>query len=493
VSDPGAGGLPEKLPELRSVALFDEDSSDCRLAGYLSLDAMCACLLIEIKKPDAQLDPDILSSKLRASGVVFGLDRELVEACIRATVDEPHPRPLEVARGRPPERGKDGRIEFYVRPTSDKPYYQADSAGRIDYHDLHLIENVAAEQEVACLLHATDGQVGTNVLGESVPAEPGEPIKYKCGNGVRLAANQTMLHAEVPGRLIYENDALEISQVYEVHGNVDFHVGNIDFVGRVLVHGEILDDFSVRAGMGLEISGPVGNCQLISGADVKLLSGMSGKMEGKIIAAGDVYARYLDGATIEAEGDVIVDREAVNSNIRTSGAYRSPGGAVIGGEVMAIRGIEVGKAGSSIGVATRLISGVDFQTALPAAQTKLELSDLESKMAHARSDLGDLLENPEKLRALPAEEKRTALNLISRLRVLSEKLGALLNRKGQSREHKTSLALLQVNVKVRAFPAVQVMLGPHPYSFAEDTDGPLSCAFDFNEKIVRIIPYQPLT
>ncbi len=485
-------GPPEGGPEFRHAPLFEEETTDCRLAGYVSTDAMRAYLFIEIKQPDAQLDPQALANKLRASGVVFGLELELVEACIRATVNEPRPKPLEVARGKPPERGKDGRIEFYVRPTSDKPYYQADSAGRIDYHDLHLIENVHADQEVACLLHATDGQAGTDVLGEILPAEPGEAVKYKCGKGVRLAANETMIHAEIPGRLIYENDVLEISQIYEVHGNVDFHVGDVDFVGRVLVHGEILDDFSVRAGMGLEVSGPVGNCQLISGADVKLLSGMSGKMQGKIIAAGDVHARYLDGTTIEAAGDVFVDREAVNSNIRTSGAYCSPGGAVIGGEVMAIRGIEVGKAGSSIGVATRLISGVDFQTALPAAQTSRELEDLKRKIAHARSDIGDLLEKPEKLYALPAEEKRTALNLIGRLRVLREKLDTLQARKGQSREHKTSLALLQVNVRDRAFPAVRVGLGPYYYSFGEETAGPLSLTFSFDEKVVRIIPYQAL-
>jgi len=483
---------PQDGLQLRPDPVFEVETEDYRMTGYVSPDAMLGYVRVEVIGFGDDLEAGKMIKRISLGGISFGIDPAAVENCIEVFSEQPGAGPLQIAAGEAPEDGSDGKIEFYVRPSSDQAELQSDSSGRVDFHDLHLIENVEAGQELASLLEPRPGRAGSTVLGEVLPARGGEPAKTRAGRDVRFDQDKKVFVAELPGRLVHENDVLEISQDYEVRGDVDFHVGDVNFVGRVVVSGEVLDDFNVHAGMGLEVRGPVGNCQLISGGDVTLAAGMSGKMQGKVIAAGRVHARYLNEVTVEAEGDVSVDREAVNSDIRTSGAYLSPGGAVIGGEIMALKGIEVCKAGSHLGVATRLIAGVDYQRALPAARLKKELAELEKQIAHANADIGHLLKDPSKLSRLPADEKRPALNMITRLRVLKQKRGTLVERRKKSEVARRPEPLAQINVKERVYLAVLATLAAYHHSFLSEADGPLSMVPDTDEGLVRVTTYRGL-
>ena len=55
------------------------------------------------------------------------------------------------------------------------------------------------------------------------------------------------IYAESGGRPEFKDNRLTISSIYEIKNDVCFETGNIDFDGHVVVHGSVLDDFSIEA------------------------------------------------------------------------------------------------------------------------------------------------------------------------------------------------------------------------------------------------------
>lgn len=491
---PESSGLPpgaEKLG-LRAEPEFEEETDNYRLAGYINQDRMRGFLLVEKKQDELELELEEVLAKTEAGGITFGVDQSAVRRCLTRAAARNKVEFGEIALGQEAEDGQDGKIEFYVQPSSEEARYTKDASGRVNYHELNLIENVAAEQQVACLLPPKPGVAGSTVLGEVLPSKSGEPAKVRAGKGVRTDAGGETFVAEIPGRLVYEDDCLEISQEFEVKGDVDYSVGDIDFLGRVTVTGEILDDFNVKADMGLEVRGPVGNCQLVSSADIVLGGGMSGKTKGSAKAGGEVRARYLNEVTVEADGSVTVEREAYNSVIRSGGAYLSPGGKVVGGEVTALKGIDLGTAGSDLGVATKLCAGIDYRSAERRRRLAEELDSADKEIERISTAIGPLLADPARVQALPVDKKKAVLNLVSHLKTLKEKREVLLDQRIRGASPETQEAVKQINAKDMVFTGVTVEVGDCRLLLKNDATGPLAMVEDLGEGIVRLMPYQEL-
>jgi len=491
---PESSGLPpgaEKLG-LRPEPEFEEETDNYRLAGYVTQDKMKGFLLLEKKQDDLEIEQSEIMEKLKAGGISSGVDEASVQRCMARAQARGKIELMEVARGREAEDGLDGKIEFYVQPSSEEARYTKDAAGRINYHELNLIENVQPEQELARLLPPKPGVTGSDVLGEELPSRNGEPARARAGKGVQVAEGGELFLAEIPGRLVYADENLEISQDYEVKGDVDYSVGDIDFVGRVVVHGEILDDFSIKAEMGLEVRGPTGNCTLVSGADVVLGGGISGKTEGSIKAAGEVRARYLNEVTVEADGNVSVEREAYNSVIRTAGAYRSPNGKVVGGSVTAIKGIEMSTAGSDLGVATKLSAGIDYRRAERLRKLAEEQAALDKEIDRISGAIGPLLADPKIVQVLPPDKKKAVLNLVSHLKTLKQKREALDAQRAPGGGPGAAEAVKQINAKEKVFSGVTAEVGSCRLLLKSDATGPLSMVEDLGGGTVRLLPYAEL-
>ncbi len=491
---PEAHALPpgaEKLG-LRPEPEFEEETDNYRLAGYTNQDRTKGFLLLEKKQSDLELELEEVQAKIQAGGIVFGVDENAVKRCLARAAARSKIEIVEIARGREPEDGLDGKIEFYVQPSSEEARYAKDASGRVNYHELNLIENVAPEQELARLLPPKPGVAGSTVLGEVMASRNGEPARARAGKSVTVAENGEVFLAEVPGRLVYEDDSLEISQEFEVKGDVDYSVGNIDFLGKVTITGEILDDFNVKADMGLEVRGPVGNCRLESSGDIVLAGGISGKTKGSVKAGGDVRARYLNEVTVEAGGSVTVEREAYNSIIRTGGAYRSPGGKVLGGDITALKGIEVGTAGSDLGVATKLCAGIDYRSAGRRRRMAEELEATDKEIERISTAIGPLLADPTKVQALPIEKKKAVLNLVSHLKKLKEKREVLSGQRTSGAAPESQEAVKQINVKDTVFTGVTAEVSDCRLLLKKDATGPLTMVEDIAGGTVRLMPYREL-
>lgn len=477
---------------IRTEPEFEEETDNYRVAGYTSQDRMTAYLQVERKQDKLDLALDEVLRKIRAGGISTGVDETAVQDCLGKAAATRKTQTVAVAHGQEPEDGVDGRIEFYVHPSSEEARYEKDEQGRINYHELNLIENVTAGREIARVLPPTPGVAGSDVLGEVIPAKAGEAIKLRPGKGVSHDVEKELYIAEDPGRLVHEDDVVRISQVFEVRGDVDYSVGNLDFVGRVTVTGEVLDDFNIKADMGIEVRGPVGSCRLQSDGDIVLHSGVSGKTKGSIEAGGMIQARYLNEVAAEADGSIKVDREAYNSVIRTQGAYLSPRGKVVGGSITALKGIEIGAAGSDLGVATRLWAGVDFKSAERRRGIAEAIDHTEKEIERISTAIGPLLADPGKIQLLPTEKKKAVLNLVGHLKHLKEQRQKLETERVEAPAAEQRNAVRQINIKDMVHHGITAEIGECRLLLKKDATGPLSMIEDLGEGSIRLLPYNPL-
>jgi uncharacterized protein (DUF342 family) len=103
-----------------------------------------------------------------------------------------------------------------------------------------------------------------------------------------------------------------------------------------------------------------------------------------------VHALFVLDAQLDAEGDVFVLKEIVQSKVTTRGIVEVKSGRIVGGEITALRGIEAGQVGTDANVATRLDIGNDpaLQQRLRECQERLEpLEETCSKISQVVTPL----------------------------------------------------------------------------------------------------------
>ena len=89
---------------------------------------------------------------------------------------------------------------------------------------------------------------------------------------------------------------------------------------------------------------------------------MLGANKGLIRTKGALNAKFLEYATVKAEGDVICD-SLMNCDITTNGMVFLEGrrASIVGGVVRAARGVEAYNIGNSYGVKTKIYAGINLE------------------------------------------------------------------------------------------------------------------------------------
>lgn len=155
------------------------------------------------------------------------------------------------------------------------------------------------------------------------------------------------------------NSRINISTIYEVYGNVDLQTGNIDFRGDVIVHGNVTSGARIKATGTITIDGTSEGCVLEANKDIILRGGMIGGERAQIKSKGNIYAKFIEYSTVEADG-FIEATSAMNSTLISydrivfTGAHAS----VVGGSIYGCGGIEASTFGNNSEIKTCVCAGV---------------------------------------------------------------------------------------------------------------------------------------
>ncbi len=353
---------------------------------------------------------------LRSQGISNDLDKEK----IMEYVDNPvYGIPYIVAEGVEPVDGRDAYIAYNFETDTSKLHIKESDSGQMDFKELNLIQNVVEGQTLAQKMLPERGKAGHTLLGKFLEAKNGKDIGLPIGKNVTVDADGRTIKASVNGQVLLVNEKINVEPIMEVDG-VNIKTGNITFLGTVIIKGNVEDGFQVKASGNIEVYGTVENSVLEADGDIVVSLGVMGKDHGYIKAGGSMWAKFIQNATVDAEGFIVVRDGIINSNVTSNKKILVQGkrASIIGGHAFATEEIRAKTIGNNAGASETILSvGYD-----PKAKKRLD--ELTEKQAVLIRELNELeldiqtLEQQKKIRKTLSQEKEESLN-------------TLMNRKGE--------------------------------------------------------------
>jgi len=361
----------------RDTSLIQVSISEDKLAAFVRIPADL--------QGELPLDSEVIFAALRKEGIVYGIDEDAVRLAARGDkLDEK----IRVAVGKPPVPGEDARIEFKVELTSSRTPKVGDDQ-RIDYKNIDFLRNAPAGTLLAVKHPRTEGIPGTSVQGREISAMKGKDKSLPMGNNTYISKDKLQLLAKTDGSLSYAGGRVNIQPISTISGNISVETGNIEAIGSLKVNGNIDAGYTVKVGGDLEIGGNVMDANIDCGGNVMVKGGFIGQGKGRIVAAGNVTARYVESQTIVAAGDIYVGGEAVNAHLMSGNAIYFKGGKskLVGGECTARNLIWLRDIGNEAGTISVARVGYDPKLMSEYNTTKKEIERLETDLARVKEGL----------------------------------------------------------------------------------------------------------
>lgn len=356
--------------------------------------------------------PDEIKELLRANGVVFGIsDDEINRAVYEGVFDVP----VEVASWDPPVPGKDAKINYYVN--IDKGTQLTIGSEIVDFHKIMNIQNVVKGQVLAAKEPATKGKPGTTVRGRVIPTTDGKDVNISslAGKNVEVSPDGMELIANQQGQIVMKNGKINVEPVLEIPGDVSTETGDIDFVGNVVIKGSVRDTFKVKAGGNVDIWGTVEKAEVIADGNVYVRTGIQGKEVGTVIAGGEVVAKFIERAKVQAKGDVIALEYILHSNVSSKSRVICLGkkASITGGQTRALYEIYAKQLGAESWVETFLEVGSDPDLVQKHDELVSKKEILNNKLTELKKELLTLQQMIASYGKLPPEkeEKFQMLNV----------------------------------------------------------------------------------
>ncbi|MCK9238964.1 FapA family protein [Desulfocurvus sp.] len=319
--------------------------------------------------------------------------------------------------------------------------------GSVDHYNRGYVQNVER------------GQVLARWLDEPPPPDEGaapdpwstrayEEKVFPAGNNtmVDLARPDELLAAEA-GYVFYLDGRITVKKTLNVRRDVDFHTGNISFLGNVVVHGSVRAGFQVQ-GLNVLVRQTVEGALIRARESFQAEGGVKGGGKAAIKAGANFRVPFAENAMLLAGGRMLVDGPCMHCDVY-AGEQLAVKGRLVGGKAVCTRVIYVGgQLGGGMGAETVLILGYD---AILLNRSHL----VEAKVAETLARL-------EEARALAAKHPQLRGELAPKVALLEERLHKFRERHRelwQGIRAVENLEACRVVVPGKVHPGVEVCIG----------------------------------
>ncbi len=334
---------PQKIEDLtEDPALPDLDAMP---VVHVSGDGLDAWVLILPPVGNGQdLNRAMLDRAFKERGVTFGLKWRLMENLPKE--QERYFRLYHAAKGTPAVNGADGQVTELFQRHLEKSF-AVDEHNRVDYTTLNNVQNVEEGGVICRIALPEKGVPGKSVQGQEIPAKDGKAASIPKGRNTEVTEDGTALIATIAGHVDFTGRAFQVKPLMEIKGNVDFSVGNINYLGDVIIHGDICSGFTVRAVGSITVDGVVEACTVEAGGDLILARGVQGDSKAVIRAQRSLYAKFLENCCVYVKETLQTDC-IINCDVYCDGKVDVHTGhmKIIGGTIRAAREVSAGTIGS---------------------------------------------------------------------------------------------------------------------------------------------------
>lgn len=439
------------------------DASQPKPDGTLpAIDAMCRTFLardsfaayVFLFPPHnggAEITQEDIRAALAKQNVTFGIQDEL----IASVVEQKQYLLLFAAavgvRGVP---GQDAIITDYFSRAKHIHLVEREDH-TVDYKDLNWIQHVHTGDLICEITPAVPPQDGHTVQGRTISGRMGKKIIPPAGKNTVVSEDGTQVTATQDGQVVFFAQRFCVEQLLTIATDVGSETGNVEVIGNVVIKGNVLEGFTVKATGDITVNGMVEGAVILAGGNVQVGMGMNGSSRGVLEAKGDVAAKYLENCTVSAGGLVRAD-SIINCTVLSDDrvAVTTGRGVIIGGSITALNGIDANIIGNCSNRTTALVLGSTPGFLAKKAEVAQHLKDMYYVQAEYEKDLKFIARE----KAPSKEHQSMAADLKVRLSALKLKLTALEAEYKEMVEKQIDMPGCQICCR-KLYPPAQVTFG----------------------------------
>ena len=283
-------------------------------------------------------------------------------------------------------------LRHYFDPDMDhlalKP--RVNSGNEADRYNLGYVQNVISGQVLAEVIPLTE--IGSTPLTSLNPrfflSKPEQPQ----GPNTRIdPAYPQYLLADANGYVFYHEGLITVKKLLNVRGDVDFHTGNIFFVGDMSVHGNVRAGFEIQANRIL-VKGMVEGGVVRARGDLALQGGARGGVSDRCLltAGSNLRLPFVEKAELRAGGTIYVERTCQHATVFVGSSLvvkdRLQGGVIHARNTVYV----ANQLGTSTAAPTAIFLGYNALRIRQLEKLDLRLDELATRVTHYTAVAGHL-------------------------------------------------------------------------------------------------------
>lgn len=445
-----------KLHTLIKIAEKQEEAKvDSKCRFRFDADNQNAYIYVNAPSGGKDITEEAIYNALKENKIIFGVNDEEV---ISIAKNKLYDVETKIAEGIEPFNGESAKLQYHF-DTNIETKLLEDEGGKIDFRELSIIKNVKAGQVLVTLIPASAGIPGRSVLGEDIQTKEGKRLVLPKGKNVSITEDGLSLISNIDGEVKLIDAKVNVFSVYEVPANVDNSTGNVRFLGKVVVNGNVITGFTVEAEGDVEVYGVVEGAKIISKGNIILHRGIQGMNKGELYCDGDLVAKFIENSVIEVKGNINSDA-IMHSHVVCGKKLVVSGrkGLLVGGSFKVSDEIKAKVIGSPMATVTELEVGVNPDLRKRYEQLKQEKKSINENLAKVKQAVDMLTKISQKVE-LPPDKSDLLAKSIQAKNQLTLKLDANSSNIKEMETFLDELSKGKVKVSGVIYPGVRLTIG----------------------------------
>lgn len=355
-----------------------------------------------------------------------------------------------------------GCPEYYslmIDPVKKAGKLQVD--GSIDFREKDAIVQILRGERVLEKHLEIKPQEGLDIFGSKISPVTLKPKGYQLGENLEPLSGEPLIYvATIAGYLDIEKNKVSIKPILIIKGDVNFESGNIDFLGSVTIKGTVQPGFTVKASGDITVEQSVDSSHLESGGNITVKMGVSGNGNTLIKAKGTISAKFILNSRVEAVGNVEIVESIMNCKVFSNSqiVVSSQHGKILGGEIHALRNIQVNTVGSPMVENTVLSVGMTLEQIHELTEIKEEMKkkkdEIQSVIIRIKNTFGDEIFKDIKnnFKALPPNKQKLFLVFYNQELALQKRYNELVEHEKLIEQEMKSAGEPYIIIKDKVFP-----------------------------------------
>ncbi len=443
---------------------------DAEVEIMLDNGKMSATICVASPKDGGEeISKEMLNTALENNGIVYGINENRLNEIVENKL---YDKLYRIAEGTPPQDGADGDIIDYFPRTRELNFKTRDD-GSIDFKSLNLINNVKKDVLICEATLPTEPVDGTDVQGNPIPGRKGKPATIPRGENTVLSEDKQKLYTGCEGNLVFLGGRFSVQKVFEVKGNVDNSIGNIDFSGDVIVRGDVYEGFTIKSQGNVTIIGMVEGASIYAQGSINISKGMNGMRKGVLESQKSITSKFLENCIIKAKESIQAE-SIINSTVFCEDELVVSGrkGAMIGGSFTVYKQIKAKVVGAPSNIPTIIMLGVTPELIKEKNELTKQINELKELDSGIEKNI-IYLEKIAEIAPLKAE-RRTQLNQFKIQRPLNQMKQAQLEKRLQEINEIVDNVGKSRLTSNTVYPGTQITIG-HITTIVQNTTS--NCSF----------------